>query len=164
MIDMSSTFIRLIYNVSYHCPPESLCRSPVFSISDHLPRVSSHDLSCLSNSTLSLLEPDCPLSLLEPDSSLSLLMPDYSLSLLEPASLGTLRRCVPLRTVVACGYAPSLRTFTSRPGTHLRCVRLALSLRTCTSRPGTHRRCVRLRTVVADLSAYGPTAGIQQML
>ena len=129
MIEMSSTFLRaFIYNVSYHCPPESLSRT-VFSISDLLPRIPSPDLSCLSNSTLSLSEPDCSLSLSERDSSLSisepyccslsLSEPDCSLSLWEPDSLGTHRRCVPLRTVVACGNAPSLRTCTSRPGTHV---------------------------------------------
>ena len=103
MIQMSSPFLRaLIYNYSYHCPPESLSRLPVFSIGDLLPRVPSPDFSCLSNSTLSLLEPD---------------------------SLVTHRCCVPLRTVIACGYASSLRT--------------------CTSRLGTHRPCVQLRTLVA---------------
>ena len=95
MIELSSTFLRaVIYNVSYHCSLESLSRSPGFSIGDLLPRVPSSELSCLSNSTLSLLEPN---------------------------SLCTHRRCVPLRTVVACGYAPSLRTCTSRLGTHRHC-------------------------------------------
>ena len=104
MIEMSSTFLRaLIYNVSYYCPPESLSRSPVFSIGDLLPRVPSPDISCLSNSTHSLLEHDSSLSLLEHDSRYA-----------PPLRTVTHRRCVRLRTVVVymhltIRYAPPFR-------------------------------------------------------
>ena len=128
MIQMSSPFLRaLINNFSYHCPPESLLRSTGFSIGDLLPRVPSSDLSCLSNSTLSLLEPN---------------------------SLGTHRRCVPLRTVVAymhltTRYAQPLHALRTGVAYMYLMTRYAPPLRAVT-----HRRCVHaphdpVRTAVA---------------
>ena len=93
----------------------------------------------------------------------------------------THRRCVhalhgPVHTAVACSYAASLCTCTSRLGTHSRCMRLRtivayihLTIRYASPlRAVTNHRCVHaphdpVRTAIADRSANAPTTDIQHL-
>ena len=134
MIEMSSTFLRaLIYNVSYNTIsfPSVFDRRPPASSSIARPLLSL-------KLSLSLLKPDCYLSLSVPDSlgthrrcvRLCTVVAYMHLTTryAPPLRAVTHPRCVhashdPVSTVVACRYELSLRTCTSRPGTHRRCLR-----------------------------------------